>query len=65
MAALAGAPPAEAPARLATLARALEVVPLVATGLRASATPALQGVAPRPDGGVDPGDLWLLGGGAR
>lgn len=65
MAALAGAAPAEAPARLATLARALEVVPLVATGLRASATPALQGVAPRPDGGIDPGDLWLLGGGAR
>ncbi|BDG04910.1 ABC transporter substrate-binding protein [Anaeromyxobacter oryzae] len=63
MADLAGAPPESLRDRLAGLARALDVVPLVATGLRASAAPALQGVAPRPDGGVDPGDLWLLGGG--
>jgi peptide/nickel transport system substrate-binding protein len=42
------------------LARELELFPLVASGLRASLSPALQGFAPRADGGFDPGDLWLL-----
>jgi peptide/nickel transport system substrate-binding protein len=43
--------------------RALDLVPLVATGLRLSAAPALQGAVPLADGGVDPGGLWLLGAG--
>ena len=59
------APPAELPARLDALARALDLVPLLATGERASAGPALQGLRPLPDGGLDPGDLWLLRGGQR
>jgi peptide/nickel transport system substrate-binding protein len=47
------------------LAAELDVVPLVASGLRASCGPALQGLAPGADGGFDLGDLWLLGGGGR
>lgn len=46
------------------LARELHLVPLVASGLRASAAPRLHGLAPGADGGFDPGALWLLGGGA-
>jgi peptide/nickel transport system substrate-binding protein len=63
LAALAGL---EGEAAVAAARRAAEehgLVPLVATGLRATAAPALQGLAPRPDGTFDPGALWLLGGG--
>lgn len=65
MAALAGLEGPAALARAAELGRALDLVPLFASGQRASARPALQGATPRADGGVDPGELWLLGGGAR
>ena len=41
--------------------RELELVPLVAAGLRTSASPALQGLAAGADGVLDPGALWLLG----
>jgi peptide/nickel transport system substrate-binding protein len=47
------------------LARDLDLVPLVASGLRASPGAALQGLAPAADGTIDLGDLWLLGGGVR
>jgi peptide/nickel transport system substrate-binding protein len=46
------------------LARELDVVPLVVSGLRASLGPRLQGLAACPDGSVDLANLWLLGGGA-
>ena len=46
------------------LARELDVVPLVASGLRASLGPRLQGLAAGADGSVDLANLWLLGGGA-
>jgi peptide/nickel transport system substrate-binding protein len=49
-------------AAAARLARELAIVPLVATGPRASLGPALQGFAPGADGSFDPGALWLLGG---
>jgi peptide/nickel transport system substrate-binding protein len=62
MAALAALPPEDAAARAAALARELDVVPLFATGQRATATPALQGARFRADGAIDAGDLWLLGG---
>ncbi len=42
------------------LARDLDLVPLVASGLRASLRPALRGLEPGADGGFDPGALWLL-----
>lgn len=48
----------------ARVARELDLVPLVASGVRASLGPALQGFAPAPDGSFDPGDLWRLGGAA-
>ncbi|HSN92275.1 MAG TPA: ABC transporter substrate-binding protein [Anaeromyxobacteraceae bacterium] len=41
------------------IAARLGLVPLFASGLRASAGPALRGVRPLPDGTLDPGDLWL------
>lgn len=63
LAAMAGLPPEAVRAEAAALARALDLVPLFAAGLRASAAPALQGATPGPDGTVDAGDLWLLGGG--
>jgi peptide/nickel transport system substrate-binding protein len=47
------------------LGRDLDLVPLVASGLRASLGPALQGFDPGADGAFDVGALWLLGGGAR
>jgi peptide/nickel transport system substrate-binding protein len=62
MAALAGLPPEDAAARATALARELDVVPLFATGQRATAAPALQGARFRADGAIDAGDLWLLGG---
>jgi peptide/nickel transport system substrate-binding protein len=46
------------------LARELDLVPLVASGLRASLGPRLEGLAPGADGAIDLGNLWLLGGGA-
>jgi peptide/nickel transport system substrate-binding protein len=61
---LAGLPPDAALARAAALTRRLDLVPLFSAGTRVSAAPALQGVQPRADGGVDPGDLWRLGNGA-
>lgn len=61
LAALAGLEGDDALAAAARAARDLDVVPLVASGLRASAAPALQGAVPLPDGGLDPGALWLLG----
>lgn len=61
---LAGASPEAALAAADRLGRELDLVPLVASGLRASLGPALQGLAPGADGSLDPGDLWLLGDGA-
>jgi peptide/nickel transport system substrate-binding protein len=46
------------------IAARLGLVPLFASGLRASPGPALRGVRPLPDGTLDPGDLWLFQGGA-
>jgi peptide/nickel transport system substrate-binding protein len=63
LAALAGLEGDVALAAAAQAGRDLDLVPLVATGLRASSTPALQGAVPLPDGGLDPGALWLLGAG--
>jgi peptide/nickel transport system substrate-binding protein len=63
LAALAGVEGEAALAAATQAARDLDLVPLVATGLRASAGPALQGLAPRADGGFDPGGLWRLGAG--
>jgi peptide/nickel transport system substrate-binding protein len=62
MAELAGLPDDAALAAAARLARELGIVPLVASGARASLGAALQGFAPGPDGAADPGALWLLGG---
>lgn len=58
MAELAGLGPEAAADRAAALTRSLDLVPLFATGARASAGPALEGLRVRADGGVDPGDLW-------
>jgi peptide/nickel transport system substrate-binding protein len=44
------------------LARELDLFPLVASGLRTSLAPNLQGLAPGADGGIDPGALWLVPG---
>jgi peptide/nickel transport system substrate-binding protein len=63
LAALAGLEGEAALAAAAQAGRALDLVPLVASGLRASSAPALQGAVPLPDGGLDPGALWLLGAG--
>jgi len=54
---------ADAAGLAAAAARAeeeLEAVPVAAVGLRASWRPALQGLRISADGGIDPGDLWLL-----
>jgi peptide/nickel transport system substrate-binding protein len=51
-------------AELGRLAAELDLFPLVASGVRASRAPALQGLAPGADGAFDPGALWLIGGGA-
>lgn len=63
MAELAGLSGEAAVAAADRLARDLDLAPLVASGLRASLGPALQGFTPRPDGTFDPGELWLLSGG--
>jgi peptide/nickel transport system substrate-binding protein len=65
MAELAGLAPEVAAARAEALTRTLDLVPLFSTGVRASAGPELVGVRVRADGGIDPGDLWRLRGGAR
>jgi peptide/nickel transport system substrate-binding protein len=65
MAELAGLEGDAAVAAADRLGRELDLFPLVASGLRASLAPALHGLAPGADGAVDPGQLWLLGGGAR
>jgi peptide/nickel transport system substrate-binding protein len=62
MAELSGLTGEAALAAAARLARELGIVPLVASALRASPGPALQGLAPGADGSADPGALWLLGG---
>jgi peptide/nickel transport system substrate-binding protein len=66
--ALASAPPGD-PAALAAAAErvreGLGLVPLYASAPRASRAPALQGLAPRADGGLDPGDLWRYRGELR
>jgi peptide/nickel transport system substrate-binding protein len=62
--ALGAAAPEDFPEASERLARELDVVPLVASGLRASLGPRLQGFSAGADGTVDLGDLWLLGGGA-
>lgn len=64
MAALAGLQGDAALLAAARAGRELDLVPLVASGARASLGPALQGLSPRADGAVDPGALWLLRGGA-
>ena len=62
---LAGLAPVAAAARAAAVTRTLELVPLFATGFRASAGPALEGLRVHADGGVDSGDLWRRRGEAR
>jgi peptide/nickel transport system substrate-binding protein len=62
MAELAGLAGDAALGAAARLARELGIVPLVASGPRASLGGALQGFAPGADGTADPGALWLLGG---
>jgi len=54
--------PGAARAAADRLARELALVPLVASGLRASAGPALEGLVARPDGAIEGGRLWRLGG---
>ncbi len=51
---------ADAAAVAAEVVEAAGAVPLFAVGLRASARPGLEGLAPRPDGTLDPGGLWTL-----
>ncbi len=63
MAALAGLDGDAALTAGAAAARELDLVPLVAAGVRASAGAALQGLEPRADGSFDPAALWLVGAG--
>jgi peptide/nickel transport system substrate-binding protein len=63
LAALAGLEGEAALAAAARAGRELDLVPLVAVGVRAAFAPSLQGAAPLPDGVLDPGALWLLGAG--
>ncbi|HET6440373.1 MAG TPA: ABC transporter substrate-binding protein [Anaeromyxobacter sp.] len=65
MAELAGLTPEAALARAAELTRSLDLVPLFATGVRASRAAGLEGLAIHADGGLDPGDLWRRRGEAR
>jgi peptide/nickel transport system substrate-binding protein len=60
--ALAGASPEAGAEPLDALARELGLVPLVATGWRASLGPALEGLVARPDGALDLAELWRVGG---
>jgi peptide/nickel transport system substrate-binding protein len=63
MAALAGQDGDALAAAARKLARELEVVPLVASGLRLTARREVQGLLPAAAGGGELGDAWLLGGG--
>jgi peptide/nickel transport system substrate-binding protein len=65
LAELAGLAPDAAGARAAALTGSLDLVPIFATGARASAGAALEGLRVGADGGVDPGDLWRRRGEAR
>ncbi|HUL58792.1 MAG TPA: ABC transporter substrate-binding protein [Anaeromyxobacteraceae bacterium] len=65
MASLSALPPSELGPALQALARDLDAIPLFASGLRATPAPALQGLAPRPDGTIDFGDLWVWQGASR
>jgi peptide/nickel transport system substrate-binding protein len=65
MAALSGLEGDGAVAAAAALGKELDLVPLLASGLRAAAAPALEGLDPHADGALDAGALWLLRGGAR
>jgi peptide/nickel transport system substrate-binding protein len=58
MSELAGLAPDAAAVRAAELTRALDLVPLFATGVRASTGRSLEGLRIRADGGIDAGDLW-------
>jgi peptide/nickel transport system substrate-binding protein len=62
MKALAGLAGDAAAAAADRLGRELDLVPLVATAPRASVSPRLQGIAPGPEGLVDPAALWRPGG---
>lgn len=64
MKALAGLAGDAAAAAAERLGRELDLVPLVATAPRASVSPRLQGIAPGPEGLVDPAALWRPGAGA-
>lgn len=63
MAALSGLSPEAALAAADRLARELAIVPLVASGWRASPAARLEGLSVGGDGAFDAGNLWLLGGG--
>jgi peptide/nickel transport system substrate-binding protein len=65
LAELAPVAPGELRAAADRLGKELGIVPLVATGLRASAGAALEDLPARPDGAIDTGRLWLLRGGVR
>ena len=65
MAELAGLAPEVAAARAAALTAGLDLVPLFATGARASPGPALLGPPPRADGAPSLGDLWRRRGEVR
>jgi peptide/nickel transport system substrate-binding protein len=58
MAELGGLPPEDAAARAAALTSALDLVPLFATGARATFGPSLVGPPPRADAEPCLGDLW-------
>jgi peptide/nickel transport system substrate-binding protein len=65
MSALSGLAGDDAVAAASALGRELDLVPLFAAGVRAAASPALQGLTAGADGALDAGGLWLLRGGAR
>jgi peptide/nickel transport system substrate-binding protein len=69
LATLAGVAPGDLGSALDRLARELDLVPLVASGMHAAAGPALgAGLGPPGRGALperDPGALWLVGAGAR
>jgi len=64
LAALGQAVASDLPSAALALGRDLALVPLFAVAPRASLGSAAQGLAPRPDGGFDAGELWRLRGGA-
>ena len=64
MASLAGQAGEPLAIRARTLTRELDVVPLVASGLRLTARREVQALLPALEGRGELGDTWLLGGGA-